>query len=697
MANVMEARLVISAKDETGAGIEGIKKHIAALDASIASLDKMMAATAKVAKATDPMAASIGQAQRAINDQREALAKLTAGLDRIAGPAGAAAAAEARLRAEIERTTGALVAREGAVKRQGHAAAGKSSMMGEIVPWVGPVLLGGAKKMAMSGAELQHSNNQLAKLSLSPDDISAINDRALALSTKYGNVTQTAGVDMFKELRSVVTTPSEALQVLDPMMAAASVLNASDPSGEMSKNLTDLVKGAENLGAAKDPARLVRLIDGWTKAMQVMGHTINPEGVYEFAKYTRAAGASLSDRFLMTTGMSLSQEMGGSSAGNSMAMLYSQLAGGFQNSHGALKEFVRLGLIGANEVDYLKNGEAKQLKSGVKPKWLNQADHDPDYFLWNTILPAMAKHGISRPEDVLPEIRRLFPNRSESDAMTKLFVQREQYAAHAAMYESATGLAGAKLNADDPLTGLSSLGAQLETFAGVLTSPIMKDAGNALTAMASEIGEWSKGLAAFQKEHPTAAKGVAGGVLGAAAGVGAWLTTKLLTGIGGRLFGSAAGAAAAGAASSSSALGALGRLAGVVAGAETAGIGLAVLDLANEPHNLRQPLSKFSLDTGWATEREDMERATRAQALLMQGSNMEAARGAAYHRLEANDGPQVRLDPDSKAVILVRVEAASELLRAIASVQGSGGNLEAIVGRMDGAAAPARGGGIGHM
>jgi hypothetical protein len=685
--SALEARLVISGKDESAGSIESVRKHIAELDKSIATFDKLMTATSKVAKATDPMATALNEAQRAFMAQRETLVGVAAGLDRVAGASSAVASAESRLRSEIERTNSALANRGKEVRSQVEHG-GFRNTVHELAPWAGPGILEATKKAAMSGAELQHSNTQLAKLNLSPEDISAINDRALALSTKYGNITQAAGVDMFKELRSVVTTPSEALAVLDPIMAAASVLNASDPSGEMSKNLTDLVKGAENLGAAKDPARLVKLIDGWTKAMQVMGHTINPEGVYEFDKYTRAAGASLSDRFLMTTGMSLSQEMGGSSAGNSMAMLYSQLAGGFQNSHGALKEFVRLGLIGANDVDYLKNGEAKQLKTGVKPKWLNQAMHDPDYFLWDTVLPALAKKGITKPEDVLPELRRLFPNRSESDAMTKLFVQREQYAAHASMYENATGLAGAALNRDDAIAELSALGAQLQTFAGVLTSPIMKDAGHALAAMADQVGAWSKNLAAFDKNHPDASKAIAGGSIATGLGVGGWLTAKLLGAIGGKLFGSGAGAGGAGAGAAPGALPGAGG-ASWLSGMFNVAAPIATLMYEKEiKENLINPLLAHLFGPGGnpnvVPAMPSWRFPTNTRSTLgylnnpdLQGIGNEASAG------------QVRLDPNSKVEVVVRVEASSELLRVLANAKASG-SAEATVGRMDSSAAPAR-------
>ena len=67
--------------------------------------------------------------------------------------------------------------------------------------------------------------------------------------------------------------------------------------------------------------------------MQVMGKTITPEGIYEMQKYSKAAGARWSDRFILTTAQSLGQEMGGSTAGNSIQMAQKQIVGGMQNLH----------------------------------------------------------------------------------------------------------------------------------------------------------------------------------------------------------------------------------------------------------------------------------------------------------------------------------------------------------------------------
>ena len=52
---ILESKLIIGAKDETGGAFASIQKHIAAIDKQISTFDKLMAATQRVAAANDRM------------------------------------------------------------------------------------------------------------------------------------------------------------------------------------------------------------------------------------------------------------------------------------------------------------------------------------------------------------------------------------------------------------------------------------------------------------------------------------------------------------------------------------------------------------------------------------------------------------------------------------------------------------------
>lgn len=72
---VLEFKLIIGAKDETGPAFAAIKAHIASIDKQIATFDKLSNAAKGVAKANDPMIASIDRGARALRDEKSALEK----------------------------------------------------------------------------------------------------------------------------------------------------------------------------------------------------------------------------------------------------------------------------------------------------------------------------------------------------------------------------------------------------------------------------------------------------------------------------------------------------------------------------------------------------------------------------------------------------------------------------------------------
>jgi hypothetical protein len=82
---VLESRLVIGAKDETGGAFASVKAQISQLDKSIAVFDKMATSVGKVAKSTDPMLVAINASVRAMNEARSAVAGLAEGTDVAAG------------------------------------------------------------------------------------------------------------------------------------------------------------------------------------------------------------------------------------------------------------------------------------------------------------------------------------------------------------------------------------------------------------------------------------------------------------------------------------------------------------------------------------------------------------------------------------------------------------------------------------
>lgn len=262
-----------------------------------------------------------------------------------------------------------------------------------------------------------------------------------------------------------------------------------------------------------------------------MGKTITPEQQFELAKYLGPSGATLSDRFMNTTGISLAQEMQ-SRAGVGLDQMIKQVVGGFQGSqHAAAKEFVKLGLADKGDFETTKTGSIKGLKPGRHIKDWRLAMHDPDRYVYEKLIPALERAGITSPEDQIAYSRRLFTSSKAADVVAKLIQQRQSFANHAKLYGKAQGLNAIETNQRDPFVALNSLSTSLSNFAGTLTSPVMQDAAGVLSDFSSRVGKWASELSDWQKNNPTAAKVVGGGAAVVGAGVGGFLTYNLVSGL----------------------------------------------------------------------------------------------------------------------------------------------------------------------
>ncbi|HVO00912.1 MAG TPA: hypothetical protein VMT54_01855, partial [Candidatus Cybelea sp.] len=244
------------------------------------------------------------------------------------------------------------------------------------------------------------------------------------------------------------------------------------------------------------------------------------ENMFELAKFSRAAGPRLSERFLLTTALSLTQEMGGSMAGTGIDQFVKQLVGGFQGQqHAAAKEFVRLGLAQPSDFMTTKTGEIKGMMPGRKLPSAALAASDPDLWVSTVLLPAMDKAGIKSIDDQIAEVRRLFPAGRAADLVAKLITQAPSFQQHAQLYAGAAGLTANQMNAKDPFVALNSLSTALQNFGAVLTAPAMPKAAEVLSKITENIGQLYDQYAKFAAGHETAA-GMIGAGAAAAGGVG---------------------------------------------------------------------------------------------------------------------------------------------------------------------------------
>lgn len=407
------------------------------------------------------------------------------------------------------------------------------------------------RETTKQGMQLQHEQRQLINAGIPQSELKDAERQVLDVTRKEApNVSVNSGLETYKELRSVLKDLHEVPHLLPTVLRAKSVLEAQ---GIDTHGLGLLVKGAEVAGIANDPERFKRYMDANVRAMQVMGKTINPEQLYEFEKYAKASGLNLSDKFRGAAGMGLIQELGGSTAGVATNQFIKQIIGGFQgNLHAAAKEFVALGLANKDDFEKTKAGEIKGLKAGKRIDGADVAQRDPAEYVYKYLLPALQKHGFDTQEKQLAEVRRLFPNSNAADLVSKLIVQKEAFENHAKLYAQALGLQADAMK--DATVATKAMGTALQDAKGQFSNALAEP----IAGVAAEVADKLKGFAGwfhdFTKQHPTAAKGIAGtvavggeavGLAGKVAGLALTASAYKLLTAGGSLVGAAASLEAA--------------------------------------------------------------------------------------------------------------------------------------------------------
>jgi hypothetical protein len=397
---------------------------------------------------------------------------------------------------------------------------------------------------------------------VTPEDSGRFGKAALASSSKYTSVDASTMHERLRDTAMSMRSTDKALELSDTIAQGTVVLQSLKGKDQAIEEGRKFFSALDTLGKNVDPKEVRGLFDGYIKALGVEGADMNLGGVLQMARQSRSAGGSLSNRFMMTTGVGLQRDMGDAQVGTALSSLQSQVIGGRAT----------------------KQSKAEQQRMGLrddKGEFLNSKMmmENPDLYAWGPLKDALQKNKVDTTDNtaVSASISKMFSNRVVADIMTKLIQQEDQYRAKQPQYEKAPGLAaGAELSKRDPFVAYEGLNAQLRNLA--TQAPLMDAAAAGLTKLSSAIGGFVKSYA----EDDTAGKvgkglfagiagaGVAGGGLMAAKGAYQWFTgAGALAGSAAALDGSAAALTAA--AGVLSGKGALGAVAAGGAGAAAAG------------------------------------------------------------------------------------------------------------------------------
>ncbi len=467
-------------------------------------------------------------ARAAFNTQTEAWRAARSGLQGLGISLNQVASEEARLQATVQRATAAMEQQAQRAQSVGaRVRRGLGEALGIMSPFMGYGMLRATKAGVTAGAHLQSAKIGLTIAGVPASDLVRASGIAGNLTTKYTNLSRVDILERYKEMRSVLLHPEEAITMLPVIARANAVLKGMEGSGKIAegstKGLGFAVKGAEVLGLAQDPKRFENYINAFLKAKQVNGDLITPEQIYDFATNVKSSGATLSDRFIHTTAMSLTGELRGMRAGTGVDAFVKQITGGFQGQqHPAAKEFLKMGLLGKDDFEKTKSGAILGLRSGHHVAGWRLAMSDPDKWIAQYLLPAMKQHGVTDEQEQLALIRKMFTTSRGSDIVSKTVTQMLSYINHAERYREAHGLDAWEDQQNDATVALESFKTQFSEFTSVLTSPVMESAAHAMSWVARKVAETAVQFDMLAKKHPDWAKGLAGGAIagGLAAGGG---------------------------------------------------------------------------------------------------------------------------------------------------------------------------------
>lgn len=446
MARIIEARAVISAQDKTGGVFAAIGRKMAEVARASARANAVASRGAEIAEAQGRATIAAGRRTRA-----------DAVVPRAAPQRG--------------RSLGSA---------EGLGAYAVGGLAG-----IGAYDLG--RKAIAANAAQQHERVRMESSGMSAVDMLHAELEASKLSKDNPAFSQTDVMHMLRNARSVVGSYEEAAHIMEPMLKLRTVALGANPhnAAALSEDFDKLIKGMEIKGVTQDLPKFTRYMDGMAKAINTFGDTLRPTDYYEMFKYGRQATTNLSEKYMNSVAPTLAQELGGSSAGTAQAAFFRAIVGG-KMSNLATNELDKVGLLDPSKIVRTKTGNVKGVgPGGVMGSKL--AAENPYEWVQQYLLPAFKKAGITDPHDIQERIARVFSNQVAAQMVGIFATQQGRIEKDARLQEGARGLESAKdINRKDPLVAWEAFKAQATNLATVIGG--MEAAAGAMNNAAVAMG-----------------------------------------------------------------------------------------------------------------------------------------------------------------------------------------------------------------
>jgi hypothetical protein len=483
--------------------------------------------------------AAVAQATRAYEMQKTAVLGNRRALSEMGIDVSQAAAHQAKLRAELARTTAMIDKQAKSAGHVGHQWSRHGAMgaaAGVAAGYVSAHGIGhGIKETVMAGAKYAHEVTGLENAGRTPAEMAEIEAASKRASKNVPTSTYTENLKVLNETTGAFGSLHHAIENLEFVQKAASVIHAAagdkvhEGPGEMGNKMARFF---EMRGSAGDSHLFQQEASQMVRAMQFTRGNFNPTEMLNFAQQAKGALQNYSMDFLGSIVPSLVTEMGGDRSGTGANAWRNTLMGKVRDKK-QTAEWVRLGLLDPKQVDGGRGGSPQSWRAGAV-KDTDLALQNPLAWTEKVLIPALQANGtnVDDPLDLSKALGTMFRNQNANQFAEQITQLRARSRLHKdkdlmAQVKGLDESYAANLKTD-PTVAITGLTAAIDNLMTSASSPAMKSAAQGINWIAEAL----QSAALWGKEHPAMAMGggiAAGG--GALAGAG-FLSYKLMTGFG---------------------------------------------------------------------------------------------------------------------------------------------------------------------
>ncbi len=357
--------------------------------------------------------------------------------------------------------------------------------------------------------EAQHYDLEKLRIgALGLGDPSTKEALAFAEQMKAYGVSQVEKAELMRDAMSVFADTHHAEMVM-PTLAKMKFANAAvfgqAEGAENERKFVDMLKVIELRGGLASEGEFKKQADMVQKVITATGGRVQAGEWLQVIKRGGLAAKGMDSEAFYYTLEPLVQEMDGATVGTAMMSAYQNLYQG-KTTKRALHNLDKFGLIAdRSKVQEDKAGQVSFMDPGA----LKDAElFRKNQFAWveQVLLPALAAKGITSQAQVQDAIGSILSNRTASNLISQMVVQRDQIHKNMRLNAGAAGID----QLDTAARGLSQ-GKELETLARV--HDLEKSLGEKVLPLYARglelVGQAAESVTTFMRDHPTLAKATA--------------------------------------------------------------------------------------------------------------------------------------------------------------------------------------------